>query len=123
MDWRPLSRSQLSGAHCGLPRSMRVSNSQRQKLRKMVVDHRLEFSGYAPNLWSEKLWSVEGHPPFLAVFEKNLPETMPTVVGFYVERKIIDAEPTVVFRQSGEPSSNTQLLFDPTYMEEVKNRK
>lgn len=59
----------------------------------------------------------------LAVFEKNLPETMPTVVGFYVERKIIDAEPTVVFRQSGEAASNVQLLFDPTYMEEVKNRK
>ncbi len=48
------------------------TKEKRQKLRKMVVDHRLDFSAYAPILWSEKLWSVEDAAPFLALFEKNL---------------------------------------------------
>jgi sugar phosphate isomerase/epimerase len=47
------------------------TKEKRQKLRKMVVDHRLEFSGYAPLMWTEKLWSVEDHRPFVALFEKN----------------------------------------------------
>ena len=41
------------------------------KLRKMVVDHRLDFSALVANLWSHKLWSVEDPGPLLAEFEKN----------------------------------------------------
>ncbi|MBM3993106.1 MAG: sugar phosphate isomerase/epimerase [Planctomycetes bacterium] len=48
------------------------TKEKRQKLRKMVVDHRLDFSGYAPDLWSHKLWSVETPSDYLAAFEKNL---------------------------------------------------
>lgn len=59
----------------------------------------------------------------LAVFETNLPQTMPTVVEFYVGRKIIDAEPKIEFRKPGEPAGGAQLLIDSTYMEEVKNRR
>src|ERR1017187_4894866 len=47
------------------------TKEKRQKLRKMVVDHRLDFSALAANLWSHKLWSVEDQGPFLADFEKN----------------------------------------------------
>ena len=48
------------------------TKEKRQKLRKMVVDHRLDFSAMAPDLWSQKLWSVDDAGPFLAAFEKNL---------------------------------------------------
>src|SRR6267142_844684 len=47
------------------------TKEKRQKLRKMVVDHRLDFSALAANLWSHKLWSVEDQGPFVADFEKN----------------------------------------------------
>jgi sugar phosphate isomerase/epimerase len=48
------------------------TKEKRQKLRKMVVDHGLEFSAVAPDLWSQKLWSVEDAAPYLAAVEKNL---------------------------------------------------
>ena len=48
------------------------TKEKRDKLRKMVVDHRLDFSAIAPDLWSHKLWSVADPAPFLAAFEKNL---------------------------------------------------
>lgn len=48
------------------------TKEKREKLRKMVIDHRLEFSAIAPDLWSQKLWSVDEFSPFLAAFEKNL---------------------------------------------------
>src|SRR5687768_14897420 len=48
------------------------TKEKREKLRKMVVDHRLEFSAIAPDLWSQKLWSVDESSAFLAAFEKNL---------------------------------------------------
>src|SRR5262245_41034516 len=47
------------------------TKEKRQKLRKMVVEHRLEFSGLAPNLWTTKLWSVDDQKPFVAEFQKN----------------------------------------------------
>ncbi|MSQ96717.1 MAG: sugar phosphate isomerase/epimerase [Gemmataceae bacterium] len=47
------------------------TKEKRQKLRKMVVDHRLDFSALVANLWSHKLWSVEDQRPFVADFEKN----------------------------------------------------
>ncbi len=47
------------------------TKEKRQKLRKMVVDHRLEFSALAANLWSHKLWSVDDQAPFIADFERN----------------------------------------------------
>lgn len=48
------------------------TKEKRQKLRKMVVDHRLDFSAYAPDLWSHKLWSVADSADYLAAFEKNV---------------------------------------------------
>lgn len=48
------------------------TKEKRQKLRKMVTDHHLEFSGLAADLWSQKLWSVEDQGPFLSAFEKNV---------------------------------------------------
>ncbi|MBI2804093.1 MAG: sugar phosphate isomerase/epimerase [Planctomycetes bacterium] len=48
------------------------TKEKRDKLRKMVVDHRLEFSAFAPDLWAQKLWSVDDAAPYLAEFEKNL---------------------------------------------------
>jgi len=48
------------------------TKEKRQKLRKMVVDHRLDISALAPILWTEMLWSVEDQTPFVALFEKNL---------------------------------------------------
>ncbi|HZZ79878.1 MAG TPA: sugar phosphate isomerase/epimerase family protein [Gemmataceae bacterium] len=47
------------------------TQEKRQKLRKMVVDHRLDFSALAADLWSQKLWSVEDPSTFLGAFEKN----------------------------------------------------
>jgi len=48
------------------------TTEKRQKLRKMVVDHRLDFSSYAPQLWSAPLWSVDDPKPFLTSFEENV---------------------------------------------------
>ena len=48
------------------------TKEKRQNLRKMVVDHRLEFSGVAPILWTEKGWAFEDQKPFQALFEKHL---------------------------------------------------
>jgi sugar phosphate isomerase/epimerase len=47
------------------------TKEKRQKLRKMVVDHKLEFSGLAAKLWGHTLWSGADHSSFLADFEKN----------------------------------------------------
>ena len=47
------------------------TKEKHQKLRKMVADHRMEFSGIGPDLWSQKLWSVEDQRPFFDAFEKN----------------------------------------------------
>ncbi len=44
---------------------------KREKLKKMVVSHGLNFSGISPVL-SQKLWSVEDQAPYLAEFQKNL---------------------------------------------------
>jgi sugar phosphate isomerase/epimerase len=48
------------------------TKEKRQKLKNMVLDHGLEFSGLAADLWSQKLVSVADHGPFLTTFEKNL---------------------------------------------------
>ena len=48
------------------------TKEKRQKLRKMVLDHRLEFSALAPDLWQHKLWSVENPAAYLSAFETNL---------------------------------------------------
>lgn len=47
------------------------TKEMRQKLRKMVVEHRLEFSALAPKLWGHALWSSDEHTSYLADFEKN----------------------------------------------------
>ena len=47
------------------------TREKRQKLRKMVVDHRLDFSSYAPHLSSERLWSVDDPTPFIGLFERH----------------------------------------------------
>ena len=48
------------------------TKEKRQKLRKMVADHRMEFSALSPDLWAHRLWSVDDQGPFQAAFEKNL---------------------------------------------------
>src|SRR5262245_39526743 len=48
------------------------TKEKRLKLRKLVIDHGLEFSALAADLWSEKLVSVADSGPYLAVFEKHL---------------------------------------------------
>jgi sugar phosphate isomerase/epimerase len=45
---------------------------KRHKLRKMVVDHGLQFSGVVPVFATQKLWSVEDQSPYLAEFQKHL---------------------------------------------------
>jgi sugar phosphate isomerase/epimerase len=47
------------------------TKEERQKLHKMVVDHRLQFSAYAPALWPQPIWKDDDHAPFLAAFEKH----------------------------------------------------
>ncbi len=59
----------------------------------------------------------------LAVFEKTLPKTMPTVVDFCVRRKFIEAEPKYSFREPGKEAAVGQLIFDSTYMAKVKQGK
>jgi sugar phosphate isomerase/epimerase len=46
--------------------------ASRKKVRKMVEDAGLEFSGLAANLWMHKIISVEDNRPFLAEFDKNV---------------------------------------------------
>ena len=48
------------------------TKEKRQKLRKMLADHRMAFSGLAADLWAQKLWSVADQTPFLTAFEKNV---------------------------------------------------
>src|SRR6185369_7114700 len=48
------------------------TKAKREALKKMVKDHRLEFSALAADLWAQKLWSVEDQGPFIAAFAKNL---------------------------------------------------
>jgi sugar phosphate isomerase/epimerase len=48
------------------------TKAKRDALKKMVKDHRLEFSALAADLWAQKLWSVEDQGPFIAAFAKNL---------------------------------------------------
>ena len=46
--------------------------ASRLKVRRLVEDAGLEFSGLAANLWMHKLISVEDSRPFLNEFDKNL---------------------------------------------------
>jgi sugar phosphate isomerase/epimerase len=48
------------------------TKEKRHKLKKMVQDHGMEFSALGPDLWSEKLVSVEDSGPYVAAFVKNL---------------------------------------------------
>ena len=48
------------------------TKADRQRLKKDVADHGLEFSGLAADLWSQKLWTTEDSGPFIAAFAKNL---------------------------------------------------
>ncbi len=41
------------------------TKEKRQKLRKMVADHRMEFSALVPDFWNDRA-------PFLTAFEKNV---------------------------------------------------
>src|SRR5438094_10479742 len=43
------------------------TKEKRQKLKRTVHRHGLEFSALAADLWSQKLVSVDDHRPFLAV--------------------------------------------------------
>ena len=72
--------------------------ARRKKLRRMVEDNGLEFSGLAANLWMQKLPSVEDSGPYMAEFAKNL---------FFAEDLGIDlirvdtVEPPDVFETTG----------------------
>ena len=46
--------------------------ASRQKVKSMVRDAGLEFSGMAANLWMHKIISVDDNRPFLNEFDKNL---------------------------------------------------
>lgn len=46
--------------------------AKRKRLRSLVEDHGLEFSGLAANLWMHKLPSVPDSGPLIAEFAKNL---------------------------------------------------
>lgn len=46
--------------------------ASRAKVKGMVRDAGLEFSGLAANLWMHKIISVEDNGPFLAEFDKNV---------------------------------------------------
>lgn len=48
------------------------TKAKRDALKKMVKDHRLEFSALAADLWAQKLISVEDSGPYIAAFAKNL---------------------------------------------------
>jgi sugar phosphate isomerase/epimerase len=48
------------------------TREKRQSLRKLVVDHGLEFSALAADLWAQKLVSVGDSSPYLAAFAKHL---------------------------------------------------
>ena len=48
------------------------TKEKRHKLRKLVVDHGLEFSALAADLWAQKLVSVDDPGPYLSAFDKNL---------------------------------------------------
>jgi len=82
------------------------TKEKRQKLRKMVGDHRLEFSALAADLWSQKLWSVADQGPFLVAFEKNL--IFAEDLGIRTIR-VDTVEPITRVKETGiEP----KLLFD-----------
>jgi len=46
--------------------------AKRQKLRRDVAEHGLQFSGLAADLWSQKLVSVEDQGPYIGAFAKNV---------------------------------------------------
>jgi sugar phosphate isomerase/epimerase len=48
------------------------TKENRQKLKKMVQDHGMDFSALAADLWAQKLPSVEDSGPYVAAFAKNL---------------------------------------------------
>ncbi len=72
------------------------TKEKRQKLRRMVETHGLEFSALAADLWSQKLVSVQDNAPFLAAFEKNL--TFAQDIGIKTIR-VDTVEPIAVIRE------------------------
>lgn len=46
------------------------TREKRQKLRKMVVDHRLDFSGLVAEIGSQPIWADDNPSAFLGTFEK-----------------------------------------------------
>src|SRR5437588_467507 len=70
----------------------------------MVVDHRLDFSALAANLWSNKLWSADDQRPLLADFEKNA--IFAEDLGIKTIR--VDTVEPVALAAQAEP----KLLFD-----------
>ncbi len=48
------------------------TKAKRQKLRKDVQEHGLQFSALAADLWSQRLWSIDDSGPFIAAFAKNV---------------------------------------------------
>lgn len=82
------------------------TTEKRQKLRKMVVDHRLDFSAYVPDLWAQQLWSVEDAAPFLAAFEKHL------IFAADLDIKTIRVDTVEPVSRVMETGIEAKLLFD-----------
>jgi sugar phosphate isomerase/epimerase len=83
-----------------------LDRAGRQRLRKDVQDHGLEFSGLAADLWSQKLWSVEDQGPYIAAFAKNV---------FFAEDlgiKTIRVDTTEPVTRVKETGTDPKTLFD-----------
>lgn len=82
------------------------TKEKRTQLKNMVLDHGLEFSALAADLWSQKLVSVDDASPYVAAFEKNL--AFAADLGIRTIR-VDTVEPiSVVARQRLEP----RLMMD-----------
>lgn len=82
------------------------TKAKREALKKMVKDHRLEFSALAADLWAQKLWSVEDQGPFIAAFAKNL---------FFAEDlgiKLIRLDTVEPVTRVKETGIDPKLIFD-----------
>ena len=68
--------------------------ASRQRIRSLVEDAGLEFSGLAANLWMHKLISADSNSPLLAEFDKNV--TFAQDLGINVIR-VDTLEPADIF--------------------------
>jgi len=86
------------------------TSAQRQKLKDMVRQSGLEFSGLAPNLWMHKLLSVAESKPYIDEFEKNI--VFAEDLGIDVIR-VDSLEPPDVFEKTAvDPKLGRERLIE-----------